>query len=152
MYSGYGGKIFTTFIIFFIYFSNVIPFPCFTLRKTLSPPPPPAYQPTYSHFPVLAFLYTGASSLHRTKCLSPHWCLTRPSSATYAAGSMGHSMCTLWLVVWSLGAQGVWLVNNVVLSMDFQTPSAPSVLSLTPPLGTRRSVQWLTESIHLCIC
>ena len=31
----------------------------------------------------------------------------------------------------------------------FQDPSAPSVLSLTPPLGTLCSVQWLAESIHL---
>ncbi|KRX11800.1 hypothetical protein T07_8521 [Trichinella nelsoni] len=27
--------------------------------------------------------------------------------------------------------------------MGLQTPSAPSVLSLTPPLGTPHSVQWL---------
>jgi hypothetical protein len=36
--------------------------------------------------------------------------------------------------------------------MRFQTPSAPSVLSLTPPLVTPCSVRWLPESIHLCIC
>jgi hypothetical protein len=34
------------------------------------------------------------SSLHRTKDLSSHWCLTRSSSATYAAGAM----CTPWLM------------------------------------------------------
>jgi hypothetical protein len=38
-------------------------------------------------------------SLHRTKGLSSHWCLTRPSSATCAAGAMSPTMCTLWLVV-----------------------------------------------------
>ena len=48
-------------------------------------PPPPAHQPTHSRFPVLAFPYTRESSLHRTKGLSSHWCLTRPSSASYAA-------------------------------------------------------------------
>ena len=47
---------------------------------------------------------------------------------------------------------GVWLVDIVVLPMELQTPSAPSVLSLTPPLGTLCSVQWLAESIHFCIC
>ena len=36
--------------------------------------------------------------------------------------------------------------------MGLQTPSAPWVLSLAPPLGTLCSVQWLTESIYLCIC
>ena len=53
------------------------------------------------------------------------------------------SPCELW---------GVWLVDIVVLPMGLQTPSAPSVLSLTPPLGTLCSVQWLAVSIHLCIC
>jgi hypothetical protein len=52
----------------------------------------------------LAFPYTGASSLHRTKGLSSLWCTTRPSSATYVTGAMGHSMCTPWLVVYSPGA------------------------------------------------
>jgi hypothetical protein len=37
-----------------------------------------------------------------------------------------------------------------------QTPSAPSVLYLTPllgtPLGTLCSIQWLAASVHLCIC
>jgi len=36
--------------------------------------------------------------------------------------------------------------------MELQTPSATSVLSLTPPQGTLFSVQWLASSIHLCIC
>ena len=47
---------------------------------------------------------------------------------------------------------GVWLVNIVVLPMGLQTPSTPSVLSLTPLLGTPRSFQWLAVNIHLCIC
>jgi hypothetical protein len=36
--------------------------------------------------------------------------------------------------------------------MGLQTPLAPLILSLTPPLGTLCSVQWLAESICLCIC
>jgi hypothetical protein len=36
--------------------------------------------------------------------------------------------------------------------MELQTPSAPSVLSLIPPLETPCSVQWLAVSICLCIC
>jgi hypothetical protein len=42
----------------------------------------------------LAFHYAGSSSLHRTKGLFSHWCLTRQSSATY-----GPTMCILQLVV-----------------------------------------------------
>jgi hypothetical protein len=33
-----------------------------------------------------------------------------------------------------------------------QTRSAPSVFSLTAPLETLCSVQWMTASIHVCIC
>ena len=120
-------------------------------------PPPPASirvlpQPTHSCLPALAFPYTGALSLHRTKGLSSHWYWKRPSSATYADGAMGHSMYSLVgsLVPGSSG--GFWLFDIVVPPMRLQTPSAPSVLSLTPPLGTPWSVQWLAASIHLCIC
>jgi hypothetical protein len=50
---------------------------------------------------------------------------------------------------------GIWLADIVVLPMELQHPPptlVPSVLSLAPPLGTLHSVQWLAESIHLCIC
>jgi hypothetical protein len=39
-----------------------------------------------------------ASSLHRSKGLSSHWCPTSPSSATYTAGAMGPSMYTYVLM------------------------------------------------------
>lgn len=46
-------------------------------------PTSPAHQTTHSHFPVLAFPYIGASSLHRTYGLF---------STTYAAGAVCHSL------------------------------------------------------------
>jgi hypothetical protein len=46
--------------IFFIYISNVIPFPSFPSDKTLFPPSPPAHQPTHSWLLALAFPYTEA--------------------------------------------------------------------------------------------
>ena len=49
-------------------------------------------------------------------------------------------------------SQGIWPVDTVAPSMGLQTPSAPSVLSPTPPSGTPCLVQWLAASIHLCIC
>jgi hypothetical protein len=70
----------------------------------------------------------------------------------YSAGAMGPSLCTLWLVFSPWELWGVWLVDMLVLPMALQTPSAPSVLSLTSPLGTLCSVQWLAASICLCIC
>jgi hypothetical protein len=44
------------------------------------------------------FLILGHQS-SQTKGLSSLWCLTRPSSATYAARALSPSMCTLWMVV-----------------------------------------------------
>ena len=47
------------------------------------------------------------------------------------------------------GGLSGWLI--VALPMVLQTPSAPSVLHLTPPLGSPCSVRWLAASIHICI-
>jgi hypothetical protein len=55
-----------------------------------------------------------------------------------------------WFSPWELW--GYWLFYIVVPPMGLPTPLAPLVLSLAPPLGTLCSVQWLAESIHLCIC
>jgi hypothetical protein len=89
--------------ILFIYISNLSPVS--PPQTPYSVPHPPAsmrvlpHPTTHSCFLDMAFLYTGASSLPRTKGLSSHWCMTRPSSATYAAGAMGPSMWTPWLVL-----------------------------------------------------
>jgi len=48
-----------------------------------------------------------------------------------------------WFSLWEL-----WLVGIVVL-MGLQTPSTPSILSLTPPMGTQFSLQWLRVSTSL---
>jgi hypothetical protein len=55
-----------------------------------------------------------------------------------------------WFSPWELWwGGGVWLV---VLPVVWQTPKAPTVLSLTPPLGTPCSVQWLTKDGLLLSC
>ena len=107
------------------------------------------FPPTHSHLPTLVFAYTGTSNLHRTKDLSSHWCLTRPSSAIYALEPWDPLFCW-WLSPWVLWE--VWFVHIVVLPIRLQTPSNPSVLPLTPPLGTLWSVWWLAVSISLCSC
>ena len=38
-----------------------------------------------------------------------------------------------WFSPWELW--GIWLVDIIVLPVGFKTPSAPSLLPLTPPLG-----------------
>ena len=88
--------------IFFIYISNVILFPGFPLPcNFLSYSPPPASMRLFLHphtHSCLAFLDSPTlghlASLLRIKDLSSHWCLIRPSSATYAAGTK----CTPWFV------------------------------------------------------
>jgi len=45
----------------------------------------------------------------------------------------------------------IW-VDTVVLPKGLQSPSAPTVHSLAPLLGSPCSVQWLAVSIHICIC
>jgi hypothetical protein len=141
-------------LILFTYISNAIP-----LCKSPSSSPPPASMRVLPHpFPPPhpGIPDVGSSSLHRTMGLSSHWCPTRLSSATYMAGAMGPSMCTphVYSLVGGLvpGSSGeVWLVDIVVLPMGLQTPSAPSLLLLTPPLGSPFSVRWLAASIHFCI-
>jgi hypothetical protein len=130
----------------YVYFYYIFSLFTFQMAFLVSPPktpyhihPPLAHQPTHSHFPILAFPYTGASTLYRIKSLSSHWCSKRPPSATYAAGAMGPFMCILWFNPWELW--GHWLVHIVVPSMGMQSPSEPSILSLAPSLGTLCSVQ-----------
>ena len=134
----------------FIYISNNSPF-LVSPQKLPIPLPLPVLlcAPTHSHFPTLACGYTGALNLHRTKDLSSHWCLTRPSSAIYALEPWDPLFCW-WLSPWVLWE--VWFVHIVVLPIRLQTPSNPSVLPLTPPLGTLWSVWWLAVSISLCSC
>ena len=58
--------------IFFIYISNIIPFPSFLSENPLSPRSSPC-SPSYPlPLLVLAFPYTGTQNLHSTKGLSSH--------------------------------------------------------------------------------
>ena len=71
--------------IFFIYISNVFPFPSLPFRN---PPPssPCLYESalplTHSHPPALELTYTGALTTLRIEGISSHQCSIRPSSAT----------------------------------------------------------------------
>ena len=84
--------------VLFIYISNVIPFPSFPSGKS----PIPASMRVLPHLPAHPLptpcpgipLHRGIQP-SRTKSIYSHWCPTRQSSATYAAGAMGPSMCTL---------------------------------------------------------
>jgi hypothetical protein len=60
-----------------------------------TPLPPPAHQTTHSYFLALAFPYTGAYNIHRTKGLSSHWWPTKASYAAYSARAMSPIMCLI---------------------------------------------------------
>jgi len=116
--------------ILFIYISNVIPFPGFAPRNPLFHPFFPCFYegappPIHSHLPPcpgIPLHWDIKTSQDQGPLLPPDKAILC-SSATYAAGTMGLSMCTLWLVVWSLGALGVvWLLGVVVLPVGLQTP------------------------------
>lgn len=107
---------------------------------------------TPSCLPTLALHYTGAPNLGRTMTIPP------------TDAWQGHPLLHMWLEPWVASCVlfgwwfspselwGIWLVDIVVFPMMLQTPSAPSVLSLSPPLGTLFLVQWLASSTCLCIC
>jgi hypothetical protein len=69
------------------------------VSKRLLPNPP-----IHSRLTLLAFPFSVASGLQRTKHLPSHCCQMRPSSSTYVAGAMELLMYTLRLLVKSLGA------------------------------------------------
>ena len=43
------------------------------------------------------------------------------------------------------------MFDIVVFPMRLQTPSAPTVLAVTSPLGSACSVEWLAVSIRICL-
>jgi len=92
--------------------------------------------PTHSYFNILVFPYNGKMSLHRTKGFSSYWFETMASSAICELESRVTS-CVLfgwWFSPWEFfGGRGK-VVDMVVLPRGLQSPSAPSVLSQTPPL------------------
>jgi hypothetical protein len=79
---------------------------------------------------ALAFPYTGALSLPRTKSLSSHWSPTRLSSATYAARAMGPTICFLWLVILSLGA--LWVLVSLYFCSSYGAANSFSSLDNMP--------------------
>jgi hypothetical protein len=97
--------------IFFIYISNVFPFPGLPFRNTLSHLPPPclyesAPQPTHPLLSILPGIPLHWGIEHPQGQGPLLLMCNRPSSATYAARAMGPSIYILWLVVQFPGALG----------------------------------------------
>jgi hypothetical protein len=133
--------------IFIIYISNVSPFPgrpplppeipypilpLLTYMRVLPHPPthtlPPASLPWHS--PTLKLrVFIGPRT-------SPPIDAQQGQALLYMRLEPLVPPCVLfdwWFRPWELW--GIWLVDTVVLSMAFQTPSAPSALSLNSSIG-----------------
>jgi hypothetical protein len=100
-------------------------------------PSPPATMKVCPHPSTHPCLHTLALTLGHQAFMG-----TRASSPI--DDWQGHPLLPIWLEPWVppcvlLGwwfrPWELWLVDIVVLPMGLQTPSAPSVISLTPPLG-----------------
>ena len=65
--------------------------------------------------------------------------------------SWSHESLCVYSLVGGL-VPGVWFGDIVVLPMEMQTPSAPSILPLTLSLGSPSSVPRLAASICIWIC
>jgi hypothetical protein len=93
--------------------------------------------------------------------ISLHWNIYRafvePRASPPIDSWQGHLLLHMQPEPWvllspcELGGGGSSLFDIVVLPMGLQTSSTSSVFSITPLLEIPHSVQWLAESIHLCI-
>ena len=106
--------------IYFIYISNVVPFPGFLSKTPLSLSPFPCSSNHQHQLPGPGIPLHW--SLHQTKGLYSHWWPTRISSATYVVGAMSPTMCSLWLVIQSLGALGVLVSSYCCSSYGADNP------------------------------
>jgi hypothetical protein len=117
--------------IFFIYISNLIPFPSFPSENPLSPLHLPASMRIVTHPPTSASLPWYSPTLG-------HQAFTGPRDSPPIDDQQGYLLLHMWLEPWvppwvlfcwfspwELREVGVWLVDIVVLPMGLQTPSAP---------------------------
>ena len=124
--------------------------------------------PPKTPYPILPPLYEGVPP--RTHPCPPtcpgipptlgHWVFMRPRVSPPIDVLQIHALLHMqlepwehfvcWFSPWEL--LGYWLVHIVVSPMGLQTPSPLWILSITLPLVTQCSVQWLGVSIYLCTC
>ena len=144
----------TFYIRYFLYLHfNCYPLSWFPLRKSPIPtPPPPHTQPP----PTTSWPWHSPTLGHRN--------FTAPRASPPIDDQLRHPLLHMklepWVTAcalfgWSFSPRELWrywLVHIVVRPMGLQTSWNPWVLSLAHLLRTLCSVQWLTVSIHFCIC
>jgi hypothetical protein len=123
----------------FTYISNVIPFPGFPSESPLSPPPPPAHQPTHSCFLVLEFPYTGHRAFTLPRASPP----IDKAILCYIC-SWSHESHHVCFLVGDLvpGSSGVMVSSYCCYFYEAANLFSYLGTSLAPSLGTLCSVQW----------
>ena len=147
-------RTFSLLDIFFIYISNVIPFPYLPSKKPLCHIPS-SCSPTHPLLlpcpgsPLQWGIWTSQEQGPLLPLMSNKVILCYICSWSYRSLHV-YSLVGGLFSPWELW--GYWLVHIVVSPMGLQTPSVPRVLSLASSMGTLCSVQWMAVSIHVCIC
>jgi hypothetical protein len=91
-----------------------------------------------------------------------HQTSTRPRASSPIDVKQGHPLIHMYLepwispctlLDWWSSSWEHWVIwpAKIVLPVGFQPPSAPPVLSQSPPPGSPSSVWWLGPSIYICI-
>jgi len=95
----------------------------------------------------LIFPYTGVPALAGPRA--------SPSFGAQQGHPLLHMNLESW--VWPCRVFGLWFSPwklwffGIVVLMGLQVPSAPSIFSLIPPIGTLFSVEWFAANICICI-
>jgi hypothetical protein len=136
--------------IFLVYISNVIHFPSFPSKYPLPDPPTPASQPTHTqswpwHSPILG---------HRT--------FTGRRTSTPIDDWLGHPQLHIQQEPWVplcvfFGGLDPWALRVLISSYWSSSYGATNNLSSLGTfsssfIGDLYSIQWMTVSIHFCIC
>jgi len=128
------------FKIHFIRYFLHLNFKCYP-QSPLYPPPtmlpnPPTPDSWPWHSPVLG-----------------HMIFARPRASPPIDGWLGHPLLHMQLVTQLCGGGWwYWLIHTVDPPIGFQTPLDIWLLSLAPSLWALCSIQYMTVSIHFCIC
>jgi hypothetical protein len=143
-------------VILLIYNSNFIPLPGFPFANSLSHLPYPLFLwgcfPPYPPTPALS------SSIPQSWGIEP----SQDQGPPFPVMSDKAILC--YICSWSNGSIHVYslmgalvlekfqgLIGWYCLAMGLQTPSAPSALPLTPPLGSLWWIWWLAACTLICI-
>jgi hypothetical protein len=132
------------------------PFPVSTLEAPYKFPPSTTYMrvlldsPT-SAFPPWHFPTLGHQTPSGQRAI-PHWCPTRISSATYAAGTMGSSVCTLVGGPVPKELQEVWPIDTVAHPWGCKPPQLlQSLLQLIHQGPQAQSNGWQRASTSVFV-